>query len=209
MDRWGWGRVVVAAFASMLVIAAAGAGTKVVETKGEKGSKLPPPKKVLVVVVSPNAAMRAAFEEVIAGELSLRGTPAVGSHLLFPELPKERGPLEERLKSEGFDAVTISRLVGKADKVEWKEATAVYDANYAGQDYWGGYWYTYNQAILPGYLEHELRVRVRTDLWRATGEKTGPVWSGTSELIDPVTLAEVAREVAVSIVKAMSKAKVI
>lgn len=209
MTTRGWKRFLAALAAWALAIAAASAQTKVVETSGGKGKREAPPRKVLVVAVSPNASMRVAFEDMIAGELSLHGTPAVASHVIFPDLPKERGPFEAKLREEGFDAVTVSRLVGKSDKVEWKEATGIYQPEYLGRDIWGGYWYSYEQAFLPGYLENELRVRVRTDLWRASSKDKGPAWSGTSELLDPVTVVQAAREIGVSVVKGLAKARII
>jgi len=204
-----WARFRVAAVTCVLSIAAAGAQITFVEAGGGKAPREAPPRKLLVVAVSTNASLRAGFEEMIAGELTLHGTPAVASHLLFPDLPKERGPFEAKLAAEGFDAVTVTRVVGKSDKVESKEATVTMEPEYLGMDYWGGYWFTYEQAVLPGYLEKETRVRVRTDLWRVSSAKKGPAWSGTSELLDPLTLAQAAREVAVSLVKALAKAKVI
>jgi len=208
MARRDWRKLGLVAVALALSIAAA-AGVQVARAGGGKKAREAPPRKILVLAVTANATLRAGFEEVIAGELSLHGTPAVASHLLFPDLPKERGPFEAKVSEGGFDAVTVSRVVGASDKVEWKEATTTYDPEYLGRDVWGGYWFTYEQAFLPGYLEKETRVRVRTDFWRAGSAKAGPAWSGTSELIDPRTLPQAAREVAVSIVKSLSKAKVI
>ncbi len=209
MAKQGWRRFRVAALAAILAISAAVAGTKVVQTSGGKDAGMAPARKILVVAVSPDPKLRAGFEEVIAGEISLRGTPAVASYQLFPDLPKEREAFEAKVAAEGFDAVTVSRFVGQSDKVKEKEATGIYKPEFEGIDAWGCYWYSYQQAFLPGYLERETRIRVRTDLWRAGSEQKKPAWSGTSEMLDPRTLAQAAREVAVSIVKALAKAKVI
>jgi hypothetical protein len=193
----------------VLAVAAATVLTMAADKGGGKEPRQPPPQKILVLVVSTDPPMRAGFEEVIAGEMSLRGMTAVASHLLFPDLPKERGPFEAKVAEDGFDAVTISRVVGRDDKVKWKEETGTMQPEYQGMDAWGGYWFTYEQAILPGYLEKETRVRVRTDLWRVSSGAKGPAWSGTSEMVDPRTLAQAAREIGVSIVKALAKARVI
>ncbi len=198
-----------AAVAGVMAVAAARAGTKIVESTQAKGSPEGPPRKILVLVLSPDPTTRAAFEDVIAGELSLRGAAAAASHVSFPELPKERGPFEEKLVADGFDAVTVSRLVGMTDKVQRKEGTVSYTPEYMGQDWWGGYWYTYQQVFLPGYLDKETRVRVRTDLWRTSGKDGRLVWSGTSETLDPVTAPRAAREVGAAVAKALAKAKLI
>src|SRR5262245_19675690 len=100
-------RFSILAVALVLAIAAAVAKTKVVDTSAD-AAKLPPPKEILVRAVAADPLTRAAFEDVIAGELALRGAAAVASHTDFPELPKERGPFEAKLKELGFDALTIS-----------------------------------------------------------------------------------------------------
>jgi hypothetical protein len=201
--------LLVAAAACGLAIVVAVAGAKVVESEKGKQAQEAPPRKILVVAIVPDPLTRAGFEEMMAGELALRGAKAVASHLLFPELPKERGPFEEKLLAEGFDAVTVSRLVDRKVKAKYKEETVSYDPEYMGMDMWGGYWYTYQQVYLPGYLEKETRVRVRTDLWRASGKESRIAWSGTSETVDPLTLLQAGREVAASVASALAKAKLI
>ena len=127
----------------------------------------------------------------------------------FPELPKERAAFETKLTAEGFDAVTVTRLVGKDDKFEWKEGHTSYRSDYMGMDCWGGYWYAYQQVFVQGYLESETKVRARTDLWRTSATKGRLVWSGTTESLDPSTVPQAAREVGAAVAKALVKTKLI
>jgi hypothetical protein len=199
----------VVAIACALAAAPASGKTKMVPGSPGEKSQDPPPRKILVLVIAQDPITRAAFEDVIAGELSLRGGTAVASHLTFPELPKERAPFEAKLAADGFDAVTVSRLVGSNDKVKVVEGHTTYATDYQGMDMWGGYWYTYEKVSVAGYLEKESRVRARTDLWRTSGAAGKIVWSGTSETLDPRTAAQAAREVGAAVAAAMAKAKVI
>ena len=203
-------RVFVSAIAAWgLAILSSYAQTKMVATKDEVKSKEAPPRKILVLTVAVDPISRASYEDVIAGEVSLRGANAVASHLAFPELPKERGPFEEKLRADGFDAVMISRIVSSEDKIKMTEGHTSYATDYQGTDYWGGYWYTYEKVFVPGYLEKEKRVRVRTDLWRASEGKGQLVWTGTSETLNPRTAAQAGREVGVAVAKALAKAGLI
>jgi len=204
-----WHRAWIAVLVCSLAIAAAAAKTKVVGTEETKNLPEAPAKKILVLVVATDANVRKSFEEVIAGELSLRGTTAVASTTSFPELPKDRAEFEAKLTSEGFDAVTVTRLVSKEDKYEWKEGHESYRSDYMGFDCWGGYWYAYSQVFVQGYLESETKVRARTDLWRTSATKGRLVWSGTTESLDPSTVPQAAREVGVAIAKALVKTKLI
>ncbi len=195
--------------AVLVSVLLASAQTKIVEKKDVSTSDSPPPKKILVLAVADDAITRATFEDVIAGELSLRGAKAVASHVPFPDLPKERAPFEAKLSELGFDAVMVGRLVGSDIKVKEKEGFTSYATDYQGMDWWGGYWYTYEKVFVPGYLEHETKVRLRTDLWRAVAGKGQLVWTGTSETLNPRTAPQAAKEVGRAIASALSKAKLI
>ncbi len=199
----------IAAVACAIAIAAAGAGAVAAKKDDGKAATESRARKVLVVMVATDPSTRSSVEDVVAGEISLRGTAATASHVLFPELPKERGPFEQKVAAEGFDAVVVGRLVARDDKSTYKEGTESYQAHYLGQDFWGGYWYTYSEVYLPEYLSKETRVRVRADFWRGTGQGGKLVWSGTTDVFDPMTLSQAAREIGVSIAKALSKAKLI
>jgi len=199
--------------AAVLLIACAlalqaGAKTKVVSSD-TKAPPEAPPKKILVLVVSQEPSLREAFEDVIAGELSLRGATAVASHLSFPELPKDREAFAAKLIADGFDAVTVSRLIGSEETHKFTEGHGSYETTYQGMDWWGGYWYTYEKVFVPGYLNTERRVSARTDLWRTTGASGKLVWSGVSETLDPRNAPQAAKEVGSAIAKALAKAKAI
>jgi len=205
--RWNSARIAV--LVCGLAVGVAAAKTKVVGTEATQNPPEAPARKILVLVVAADANVRSSFEQVIAGELSLRGTRAVASSVSFPELPKDRAAFEAKLTSEGFDAVTVTRLVSKEDKYEWKEGHESYRSDYMGMDCWGGYWYAYSQVFVQGYLESESKVRARTDLWRTSATKGRLVWSGTTESLDPSTIPQAAREVGVAIAKALVKTKLI
>ena len=181
-----------AAAACALLVGAAYAQTKIVTSSGPDKVQEAPPKKILVVAVVTDAITRASYEDVIAGELSLRGATAVASHVSFSELPKERAPFEAKILADGFDAVLIGRLVSKDDKIKTTEGYQSYATTYQGMDYWGGYWYTYQEVFVPGYLEKETKVRVRSDLWRIARSSAAAsriAWTGTSETMNPRTAA--------------------
>ena len=190
--------------ASVLVAA----GTKTTSTEAPDAPTVPP-KKILVLTVADDPPTRAQLEDVIAGELSLRGGNAAAAHLTFPDLPKERAPFEAKLRAEGFDAVMVSRLVSSDTKIKMTEGYSTYATDYQGMDWWGGYWYTYQAVFVPGYLNKESKVRVRTDLWRIVEGEGHIVWTGLSDTLNPRTAAQAGREIGVSIGNALAKKKLI
>ncbi len=208
MTKWNARPMQMAAVLAMAVSVAA-AGTKLVETKSSTAKQEAPPRKILVLGLSKDPQTRSTFEDALAGELTLRGATAIAAHVSFPELPQERAPFEAKLVAEGFDALTVTRLVGRTDKIKEVEGSVAYSPDYAGSDWWGTYWYTAHEVMLPGYLEHETRVRVRTELWRTTRKEGQLVWTGTSETLDPLSVPQVVREIGAAVAKALGKAKLI
>ena len=103
----------------------------------------------------------------------------------------------------------VSRLVSSETKIKVTEGYESYATDYQGMDWWGGYWYTYEKVFVPGYLNEEKKVRIRTDLWRAVDGKGRLVWTGLSETMNPRTAAQAGREVGVSIASALAKKKLI
>lgn len=204
-----WRGLGLVALGCVLAVAAASAKSKTKMVDATSDAPPPEPaRKILVIAVTNDPITRAAFEDVIAGELSLRGTVAVASHVPFPDYPKERAPFEAKLTAEGFDAVTVSRLVDATQKTKEKAGYSTYATDYQG-NYWGWYTYTCQAVLVPSYLETSTRVTLRTDLWRTTGQGSRVVWSGTSRTIDPRNAAQASREVGTAVANALVKAKLI
>lgn len=209
MTKRGFKKLVIVAVGCSLAIFAATAKTKI--TTATEGKQPPegPPKKILVLAIVTDPTNRTRFEDAISGELSLRGANAVSSFVSFPQLPTERGPFEKTLISDGFDAVTVSRFVSKDDKLVWTPGMQQYSSDYVGMGPWGGYWYTYQLVSIPGYLDAETTVRIRTDMWRTSGADGRLVWSGTTDTFEATTVTQAAHEIGVAVAKALAKAKLI
>lgn len=202
------GRGWIAAVAGIAIVTGLAAKTKMAES--ETTAAGPPVHKILVVAISKDPVIRANFEDVFAGELSLRGVTAVASHRLFPELPHDKAAFEGKVVAEGFDGITFSRLVDRTDTFTYVEGQPfTFDTDYVGMSVWGGYMYTAERTIDPGHMEKETRVRVRTDLYRTSDTGGKLAWSGTSETIDPHTLAQAGRDVGSRVAKALKKAKLL
>lgn len=183
------------------------AGTKL-EASG-KTAGVGPAKKLLLVLVSPDLDRRKNWEEIFAGELALQGVVVIPSYRLFPELPKDRETATAKVAAEGFDSVLITNLVGIETKVKWKESETSLQPQYVGQDWYGSYWYTYQQVEVPGYMENKSRARFKCDYWRLDEGKGRIVWSGTSDSIDPGIKPQAGLDVITKITQALRKAGLI
>ena len=209
MTKSHWKIVLVLSLVCVFAVVAATAKTKIATTPEAKKALEGPPKKILVLAIVTDPTNRTRFEDAISGELSLRGANAVSSFVSFPQLPTDRATFEKTITSDGFDAVTVSRFVSKDDKLVWTPGMQQYSSDYVGMGPWGGYWYTYQLVNIPGYLNAEATVRIRTDMWRTSGADGHLVWSGTTDTFEATTVTQAAHEIGVAVAKSLAKAKLI
>src|SRR5512139_90199 len=105
------------------------------------------PKSVLVVAVMRNLTVQRQFESEFAKRLKGRGINAVESFRVLPdgvalEGDAGREAVVAALKSQGFDAVLLTRVTGrrtKNEEIPGMTITAGYGYPYAGAGAWGGY----------------------------------------------------------------------
>ena len=138
-------------------------------------------KKMVVVGVTPQAAMRRMYEEAFASQLKQRGIDAIGSYALVGEGKLEKEAAEAKIRESGANAVIVTRLVDQETVQEYYPPSyttvAAPSAYYGG---WYGYYsmgYTYMSS--PGYVAENKVFRLETNLYDVGESKL--MWSGLTE----------------------------
>ena len=145
-------------------------------------------KKVLVIGMSDNPAIRDDFEQIMSERLKSIGVHAVPGYniLLRPKSAKMIPDyLQEQIKEHDIDAVLVARLVSVKN-----ESTYIPGQAYAlpypyYNSFWGYYNNVYPIVYTPGYLVHEEKVRVETTLYGTATPDGEFIWTGLSETVDP------------------------
>ena len=138
-------------------------------------------KKVVVVVASPNSAVRRMYEDTFAAELRARGVEAIPSYTVVGEGQLNKDEASAKLKEIGADGVIVTRLVDKQTVENYYPPT--YSTYAAPSAYYGG-WYGYysmgySYMTSPGYVEENKVYRLETNLYDINGDKL--IWSGLTE----------------------------
>src|SRR5262245_39473609 len=128
-----------------LLLFSACSSTTVVDQWQSPDFKGGPFKRMLVVGVSTQAAVRRIFEDEFVRQLRARGTDAVASYTLIPEDGQvDRARLERAVKEAGADGVIVTRVVKVEQKTQVVPGTP---APGFGTDFygfygtgWGGVW---------------------------------------------------------------------
>jgi hypothetical protein len=142
-------------------------------------------KKVLVLGISPNAALRRTFEDTFSVEIEKRGYQAVSGYLWIPDATNlDRDAIVARIKAENVTHVLVTRVVNTKEVVSYHSPTVAVGYGY-GPGYYGSWstYYTtgYGAVMSPGYTTVNDVVTLETNFYDASKEKDSLVYSGESE----------------------------
>jgi len=173
-----------------------------------------PLKKLAIIVVHKDDPTRRMVEDEIARSLAGGTTQVLPSYTVLATLEKDRTAIKNTLLAQGFDGALVGRVAAVvSDKTYRPPATyAVFGGPYDGaapgfgsfDEYYG---YSYTVAYDPGYTRVDTRVVIETILYKLPEAK--PIWTGTTESMNPNSREELADKVGRLIAKDLRSEKLI
>lgn len=174
-------------------------------------------RKLLIVGVAEKPQMRQVFEEVFAAEVNKKGFTGIARYTVTGVKDKpSRASLEEAVKKSGADGVITTRMVAMKKDTDVRTGFVMTDRGYTNTAFMGSDMYPsslydfYGANVQYATFEHKsveitlsTKATVETNLFdSATGRL---VWSGTSSAVDPEGIITITRDLADSVIKAMTK----
>ena len=200
-------RVLVVAALALL---AACASTTIVDQWESPGYSGGPFKRLLVVGVTKEAAVRRIFEDEFVRQLRARGTDAVASYSFIPEDGQvDRPRLERAVKESRADGVVVTRVLRVEKKTQVVPGTPAFPGfgtdiyGYYGTG-WGGVWTGY--ASPPAVFQYD-EVKVETKLFHAGNAAL--VWAAQSDVFAPTDARKDSADFASRIIAALASRKLI
>jgi hypothetical protein len=180
----------VAPALAVTILVAACAVTKMVHSWNAPGFSRETVKKVLVLGISPNTALRRTFEDSFSVELEKLRYQAVSGYLWIPDATNlDRDAILARIKAEHVTHVLVTRVLDTKEVVTYSAPTTVavgyggyggYGPGYYGS--WSSYYTVgYGAVMSPGYTTVNDVVTLETNFYDASKEKDALVYSGQSE----------------------------
>jgi hypothetical protein len=173
-----------------------------------------PLKKLAIIVVSKNDLTRRTVEDEVARSLAGGTTQVVPSYTVLEKLEKDQAAIKNTLLAQGFDGALVGRVAAVVkDETYRPPATYVaFGGPYLGAgpgfgtfgDYYG---YAYNVAYDPGYTRVDTRVVIETILYKLPEAK--PIWTGTTESMNPNSRDELVDKVGRLVGKELRNEKLI
>jgi len=183
------------------------AATRMTETWVDPAFHGGPLKKIVVFVVYDDDTVRRLAENQAVAHLPAP-TQAVASYTLFPNLRSgERERIRARLLAEGFDGALVTRLVSvERDEIyvpphsyflPLDPITGAQPYYYSFDNYYG---FVQGQVYTTrSYLREDVTAKIESILYTLADSK--PVWSATSESVNPHSAERVAHRLAELIAK--------
>jgi hypothetical protein len=170
------------------------------------------PRRILVIGMSENPAIRADFEDDLSSAIADDGLEVIpGNHILFRPHSADLDPdyLKGQIRDFKIDAVLVSRLV-KVDKKTTYIPGHSYVVPYAYYNSFYGYYGTvYRQVYSPDYLRVDTTVRVETNLYSSTPADGELIWTGTSDSFNPKSAQKVIDGVVKLVAKELKKQNIL
>ena len=159
-------------------------------------------RKLLVVGVEDKLLLRQVFEEVFAAEVSKKGAIGIASYTITGVKDKpSRAGLEEAVKKSGADGVITARLVSMKEDKGVRSGFVMTERGYT--DFFGAPVTFATFVSQPVEVTMSKESSVETNLFDS---ETGRlVWSCTSSAVNPEGIITSSRELADSVIKAMSR----
>lgn len=191
-------QTVIGLLLGLSALAAGCASTQMTDTwtaPSAKGAEL---SKVAVLAMTKDPGLRRMAESAAAQNLV--GAQAVPSYQVLGDTDmKDKDAVQQKLKSQGFQAVLLMRLAGVNERVDFAAAPVATFGGYYGM--WG------DRIYEPGFVQTDTIVHVISTLYSLEDEKL--IWSGTSQSFDPASAHSFMNDVSKAVAKSLQKDRVI
>ena len=196
--------VIEAVFLCGALALAACASTSLTNSWSSPDYKGPALKKLLVVGVSNQPALRRTFEDEFVKDLKAVGVDAVASYNFIPEggqVEEER--VKQAVKQAGADGVVITRLVRIDVNTQVSPAYPP-----MGMGFYGGYRYAWGGGFYdPPVATTTDTLVLETNLYAVDDSRL--LWSGTTQTFAPTSLKDNMPGFAKVVIGALQKKKFI
>ena len=189
---------------SMVLLVAACASTNLSNSWTTPDFKGPPLKKLMVVGVSNQPALRRTFEDEFVKELKAAGVDAVASYNFIPEDGQvEEARVTQAVKEAGVNGVLITRFI----RVDVNTQVTQGYPPMVGMGWYGGYAGAYGGFYDPPMVTQTDTLVLETSLYGV--DESHLLWSGTTQTFAPTNLKQEMPGFAKVVIGALQKQKLI
>jgi hypothetical protein len=153
---------------------------------------------MFVVAMSDNLRVRRIFEDKMVQQLTLKGVDAIASYSVFPNKLPDKSKVNEYLKEAKLQTIFVAQIIDKEDK------TVRYPGNFgSGLSFNNYYDSTYGYIYDDGYSVSYEYVNIEFTVFDTKSEL--PIWSASSESVDPTDINKVTDELVKIVMSDMSQ----
>lgn len=189
-------------------VSACATTTGTVSTSGAARDDIAPFNNILVIGVANDYESRTRFERSLASELRASGTSATALFVAANgNKPIERAAIDELVKSNGYDAVLISKPLSRDTTTEMKAGSAGAEATRRDGGVLDLFRYDYEELNEPATWSVGLNVTISTELFAADNSRK--IWAAETQVSSSESLEALINEASEKIVHGLRKDKLI
>ena len=165
-------------------------------------------RKVLVIGMSNDPAIRSDFEDAMANKLARDGVEAIPGHtiLLRPDSANlDMDYLKAQIREHHIEAVLVSHLVRVEKNITYIPGQSYMVPYPYYNSFYGYYPVVYQQVYSPDYLREDHTVRIETNLYATATPEGQLVWTGISDSFNPSSAKKAIDAVVKVVVKDLEK----
>ncbi len=152
---------------------------------------------MFVVAMSDNLRVRRIFEDKMVQQLTLKGVDAIASYSVFPNKLPDKSKVNAYLKETKIQTIFVAQLINRENK------TVRYPGSFSSGLLFNNYYdTTYGYIYNEGYTVSYEYVNIEFTVFDTKSEL--PIWSASSESVDPTDINKVTDELVKIIVSDMS-----
>jgi len=191
-----------------VAIGACTASTKTVSTEHASSAGVSRFSNILVIGVADDYERRTRFERKLASELKASGTAATALYVAAGgNKPIEREAIEDLVRSNGYDAVLISKPLNRDTNAEMKTGSPGAKAIRRDDGALHLFRYNYEELNVPVTWSVDFSVTLSTELFAAKDSRK--VWAVETSVSKKKSLEELINEASETIVRRLRRDKLI
>ena len=170
---------------------------------------------IFVIVMTADIQARQKLESDLANIITSKGLKAVKSSDVMPfDIENPKVPSKEevvgKVKASGCDAVLLSSLVNKEDRINYTEGKTGYipmNSYTPAGNYYSYYSGSYTTVTKPSYYTNDKVYFMQSNLFDVASEEK--MWAVESEIFNPSNIVQFSKSYTQSLVSKLKKAKLI
>ena len=193
---------------SLMILMESCSSSTLVDVWNDPAFHGPSLKKILVIAIRKDPALRRIWEDAFVNELSKYNVSATSSYQIFPDALPDTNQVIQIVQDKGFDGIITTRILLPGTQYNYVQGYQTNEKLLPYNKFTKRYDIFNIEIKHPGYVESQVVDRRAIDVWSIlNGERM--VWNAISNSPERFTVVDVQNDIADLVIPALLKDSII